>query len=286
MRKLPREKKLRKVYIHLGMPKTASTAMQQHVFPKITSHNYILKGDIRHIILTLDDLPTFISYENFIGYPHINYRRKYNGFLKTRQSSLQALGSLFPDADTILVIRNHVDLVKSLYNQFIKVGGSISFKDYISTGSEHRLEIEALIYEDLIADIKSHFSGRLLVIDHRLIRDNLDMFEHVLLDFIGSTDYGIFTSLKDKRSNESLSMQQLRAQLWVNAFLKTDFKSDGIDLGQRGFKIGRYLAANVLAKMYTDESVFGEAELMVLYDYFYDDQQHMCRLLEAGFAIL
>jgi len=278
--------KKNKIFIHLGMQKTASTSMQKHVFPNLKGFDYIWKGDFRHIIMTQRGFPKFISYENFVGYPHINYSRKYNGFLKTREHALGALSSFFPEADTILIVRNHVDLVKSLYNQYIKVGGAISFKDYIDGVSKYSLEKEALIYKNLILDIKKAVSGRLLVVDFRLFRDDLELFEKVFLNFIDCDQKGIFSALLTVRENETLSMRQLRAQLIINSIIKTDFKETGFDIGSRGFKICRSISRRYVSRFFPSGNVFSPDDIEKLKTYFIEDINYIDDLLVEGFCII
>lgn len=273
------------VFIHLGMPKTASTAMQEHVFPYISSHRLVHKGDFRDLILKHEDRPTIISYENFIGYPFINYSQKYDGYRKTRRASLAALSQLFPGAHTILIVREHVGLVKSLYNQFIKSGGSLSFQDFVGGKSEESLDLSALNYQELISDIKASIEGPLLVLDHRLLRENLSLFEKAFLDFIQSGDSDVFSSLSTKRSNESLSMSQIRSVRFMNSRIRTDFNKEGWKISRRGFKVARKLAMSVLHRAFSNADVYGDKEISVMEAYFHEDRKFLETTLEAGFRV-
>lgn len=275
------------VCIHLGMQKTASTSMQEHVFTELSDLNYIYKGDIRDALLKAKKgLPIFMSYENYVGYPHVNYKRNYPGYMATRKSALSALGGMFPNADTILIIREHVGLVKSLYNQFVKVGGGISFEDYVGGDAEQRLEKEALIYEDLVADIKQNFSGRLLLLDFRLLGQNIELFDNVFLEFIGSEKRGMFNVLKTKRSNDSLTMKELKAQLWFNKLIKTDFTKSGFNFGTQGFKRVRVFSKHVGSKCWSSESIFSDEALDDLAQYYQNDRKFLTKIMPDGYAVI
>ena len=118
------------VYIHIGMPRTATTFFQQELFPKLSgiefyglpvthyseAFNKLQFADdtLYDPSLILKDAETWksdkvlLSNENFIGQStHLNHLN--------RTSIAKRLKQAFPDAKIVLVLRNQVDLLASMY---------------------------------------------------------------------------------------------------------------------------------------------------------------------------
>ena len=133
--------KNRNIIIHVGLPKTASTYLQSIVFPRLnnvayigrpyTQENYAFNSlqyadkslyavsAIREEIDFIENKiaqgnPILISDELFSGYALYNFINR--GIIAER------LSKIIPEAEIILFLRGQVDLIMSLYNQFVKVG--------------------------------------------------------------------------------------------------------------------------------------------------------------------
>jgi hypothetical protein len=204
-----------KIFIHIGMQKTGSTWLQTIVFPKIVSHDVVYKETFRELISKLSEKDKIISYENYVGYPHLLKIRGLNGWLETRKKSFSNLSELFPNADIILVVRKQSELIRSLYNQYIKVGGNITFYDYwMGNNNPYAIERNALMYRDLICDIKKYFSGRILIMNFDLFKNNKIRFFEVLSEFVGGLNPVDLKSDEVKIVNRSLPPNQIRALLF------------------------------------------------------------------------
>lgn len=129
-----------KIFIHVGLQKTASTFFQNEIFPFIQGLFYIgrpytqenkafnslqyadealynsslLQKEIEAIRSEARIKPTLISDELFSGYA-------FWGFAN-RGSIAKRLSKAAPEAEIILFIRNQTDLIDSLYNQYVKIG--------------------------------------------------------------------------------------------------------------------------------------------------------------------
>lgn len=129
-----------KIYLHVGIQKTASTYLQEIVFPSARELCYVgrpytqenrafnslqygdeslfdqdeLNREIAKIKKRAKERPTLISDELFSGYA-------FWGF-SNRGSVASRLARCIPEAEIILFIRNQPDLVCSLYNQYVKIG--------------------------------------------------------------------------------------------------------------------------------------------------------------------
>lgn len=161
------------IIIHLGLHKTGSTFLQKEFFPLhrkrcgyvdarkqlrgfldyiLYSHDFefdsqqalqIFNKEISHTDAT--DGRVLISDEQFCGSPWDNaaYRRSY----------FDRLNSVFPMAKYIIVLRNQTDMIRSLYLQYIKTGGTATWKAFIGY-KRHPLSISLKGYFDYGAYIK------------------------------------------------------------------------------------------------------------------------------------
>lgn len=132
--------KMSKIYIHIGLQKTASTYLQTKIFPSIQGLYYfgrpytqvnnafnslqfadealydssLLQKEIEAIKSTARGHPILISDELFSGYAFWGFVNR--GLIAKR------LSEAVPEAEIILFIRNQTDLINSLYNQYVKIG--------------------------------------------------------------------------------------------------------------------------------------------------------------------
>jgi hypothetical protein len=129
-----------KVFIHLGLQKTASTYLQEKVFPFLSNIYYIgrpyttinhafnklqyadevlykkeeLMQEVKEIKEQAGNRDILISDELFSGYAFHNIINR--GMIARR------LAEIFPEAEIILFFRNQEELILSLYNQYVKIG--------------------------------------------------------------------------------------------------------------------------------------------------------------------
>ena len=133
--------KKRKIIIHIGLPKTASSYLQDVFFPRLnnvvyigrpyTQENYafnslqyadnslyndlVIREEINHIRNATPKGDTIlISDEQFSGYAFYNFINR--GIIAER------LSKVIPDAEIVLFLRGQIDLIMSLYNQVVKNG--------------------------------------------------------------------------------------------------------------------------------------------------------------------
>ena len=129
-----------RIFIHVGLPKTASTYLQNSVFPRLNNIAYIGRPYTQEnyafntlqyadnslytsstIRKEIDDIekeiakgnPILISDELFSGFALYNFINR--GMIAER------LSEVVPHAEIILFLRGQTDLIVSLYNQFVKM---------------------------------------------------------------------------------------------------------------------------------------------------------------------
>ncbi|MBW8050920.1 MAG: sulfotransferase [Cytophagales bacterium] len=161
------------LFIHIGYHKTATSYLQELIFPKLSHVNYIqfknnieifskifyqdpLSFDINSARSDLEKCMdgtkiNLISNENMSG----NLRLKYNN-----KNIADKLYDLFPRAKIIIAIRNQFDFIISSYKQHISAGGTMSFKNRIGYNKgkiqpsyvlyDHRVNLEMFKFNNLI----------------------------------------------------------------------------------------------------------------------------------------
>lgn len=109
-----------KVCLHVGLHKTGTTLLQAEVFPKLDNTHHIHTFELGTKLE--EGKLNIISQEGFSGrtyHPNVDAKERY-----IRADRLKAM---FPDADIIVGIRDQKTWLKSLYSQYLKVGGNKKF---------------------------------------------------------------------------------------------------------------------------------------------------------------
>ncbi len=279
----------KKVTIHIGMPKTGSTWLQTFILPALTSIDVCYRESFRYSVLEWSNKNLLISYENFVGYPYILESRGMDGWMKTRERALANLSFLFPAADIILIVRKQTELVKSLYNQYVRIGGHISFHDYIAGNSKYSLEKHALEYMPLINWIKNIFSGRILLINYNLFQNNKEKFGQIFLDFTGADDYINFSKSGSVKINKSLSRVQVKYLTLLNRMFRNDYSPDGLRLpGKKTYKRMRkaVLSLACLASWNEPDGIYKKEDIETIDEYYLEDWSKIKSMLNREYLIV
>ncbi|MCT0206584.1 hypothetical protein [Synechococcus sp. CS-1332] len=169
----------RRILIHVGLHKTASTFLQQKVFPSFTQYEFLGKSylgynsafnrliygddtlyqssEIRQELRLICDRMVstgasglILSEEEFSGHPEYNYMN--------RGTVARRLAEIFPNAEILLVLRGQLDMICSLYNQFVKVGRFTGHLDRNFLHSSH----EGMTLAEWFDGKNPHISGRFI----------------------------------------------------------------------------------------------------------------------------
>lgn len=283
--------------IHIGMPRTATTFFQQNVFPLLSNYtSYGLKtahfNDVFNQLQFADD--TFyskakvldftkdwrgknivISNENFVGQSY---------FLNHINRSIVAkrLSEVFPDAKILLVLRNQIDLLASLYSISLQWRETKHIDDFIwqpkkdkDMGSEagpaklyyntygDYENIEGYDYLPLIALYKKHFKHVEIVLYEDFIK-NTELFSSKLDAFFEVEELTFQALFQNKNSlNEGVDSAQAKKLRGLNKY--HDVASHSPLLNRIYVKLKR----NILKKKRSDEKpYFSEQKTIELKNYF------------------
>ncbi len=154
--------KIMPVIVHIGYPKTATTWFQQRFFPYIENYSYISYSRVNRIFLYSD----FFEFNSQKAREELLAESKNRNLLLSSEflttainfgwqhgyyaaGVAQKIHKTFPEAKIVIFIRRQQSLICSAYQQYLKNGGTYSFKRWLYSGDvfcpEH------LYYDGLIS---------------------------------------------------------------------------------------------------------------------------------------
>ena len=228
--------------VHLGYHKTATTWLQEQVFPHASSHEYIPRKAVQDAFLAPSGMhfcpdrarralslkgrnrPVLLSEENLSGYIH---NGGLHGFLAPEMA--RRIKAVFPDARIVLFIRNQFDMCRATYAQYVSGGGTWGARRYFETVHHVRgaltrpwkapvFEFEHFEYDRLVAHYDGLFGREQVhVYPYEWLRDRASLIARM------EADLGL--SLEDlppegSRSNRSLGAAGLTVMRGVNLFTR------------------------------------------------------------------
>jgi len=163
------------VIIHVGLHKTGTSFLQKEVFPNIKNAEVFgYANKVFNFKTKLSDKKiNIISEEGLSGNLHTK--------IKTvdRETITSRLHAVFPDAKIIVVFRNKEDWIKSLYSEYIKLGGYETF-NYWKT---EILDETCLNFDKYEKCLKKLFDY-VLVCRYEDLKNDTDVFIKNICDFI------------------------------------------------------------------------------------------------------
>jgi hypothetical protein len=188
------------VYLHVGMPKTATTFLQRHVFPKIPGVHYVgwdteffahdfqrikyscpfsyideLHNGFRQYLESFDEGKVLISDEAITGPGN---RAKGIG------TSVLVLKEVFPSASILLVLREQLSYLRSFYLQRLREGVNRSAVDFVRYDQKAgdfiefdldiftgHIDIKFFEYKSLVSLLRSSFKEIRVVLFEQLKKE-------------------------------------------------------------------------------------------------------------------
>lgn len=234
-----------KVLIHVGLPKTASTTLQRHVFckrelgfvPFSGDGSYGGSSDAVHFFISVNDLAfdaaecrrhfdaaareveaddcvLVLSQERLIGNPD---KGEYYG-----KSSAERLNEVFPEAHVLMVVREQCKYALSSYNQRIRSGSNMSLERFIGSkgcrrGYPPTLDPDFLEYDRLLRYYRSLFgSDQVKVMPFENLVGDLSGSILEIQRSLGLREVPIIGEVP--RSNRGEGMATVRARRFLNTF--------------------------------------------------------------------
>ena len=217
----------KRIIVHVGLPKTASTFLQRELFPYLKDVHYLDRSraselrDVHRLVqqasrrlfadaasdvsdlhreaarrlARVDEPAVLISNETFAGDVGI-------GFLDCG-SMAQAIQTLFPQGRIFCVLRRQDSFLESLYKHAVAKGYASSIELFVNLGAPARTPVkspEAKIYTDHNIDyrhvdlarlatilVETFGRDRCLFLPYEMLRDQPDAFVGRFLQFAATT---------------------------------------------------------------------------------------------------
>lgn len=175
-----------KTYIHIGYPKNASTTLQTDIFPTVDKAAYlgrIYGSDQAYVSEEVSEALYAISMIDSIDYSHSDVERKikntlnkmmnesdiekviisseaFSNNVSDRKLIAKRLNALFPDAKIVLIIRNQMDALRSMYGFLVcQLGKNINLsygRPSVKTFENWILEQEEYLCRSYVSTLKYH----------------------------------------------------------------------------------------------------------------------------------
>lgn len=223
--------------LHVGVHKTGSTWLQQHVFPGAQATTYadplvsafvgnLLRADdatfhedaFRALVREFDQrgIRLLISNEALSG-------AVWRGGLPGDRAA-RRLASVIPNAEVVVLVRNQPEMLIALYAQYVNEGGTRSLGDFL-TGDHPGppLDHDALAYDSVVSAYRDSFEGHVWVVPYERVRQDP-------MSFLTELDQRYHLGLTEpslRRVNVSLSPAGLAAlRAWNRLFRASFFNPD------------------------------------------------------------
>jgi hypothetical protein len=153
-----------KSLIHIGYPRTGSSWLQNSVFPYIQNYSFLTRKDVQqHLIRPTsfsghaDSFPEINSQQAIILSEEMISGRFHGGhvnFLLLKEY-LKRIKAIIEKFEIILFIRRQQNIIYSLYNLYIRKGGTYSLKRFLDQSIEYKNSFlfgkEYLCYDQLFS---------------------------------------------------------------------------------------------------------------------------------------
>ena len=251
-------------FIHIGYPKTGTTWLQYHGLRKqhpiiLLSYNDNPKARIASNPEVKELLEQLCSVHDFDFQPDI-FKEKFKVIISKYTTSSSIVGisnemlsgnilngmdsarianrmfEIFGPTKVIIVIRNQIDMIESIYKQYIQSGGTLAIKQFIAKG---RLPVADLInrlqYDKLIKYYQQLYCKENVFIGlYELFKHDKEKFMKDLYGFIGVKSR-IICSNNDLYIQRSHHRLTLKIDRFINLLFQNRYALSL--LGDRLFKV-------------------------------------------------
>lgn len=259
------------IYLHVGYHKTATTFMQQSIFPNLKNVQYIdlfqvmkylkqlrlnnlsdhqIKSIRAHFQSFNKEKPLLISYEGLSGSPFAPKK------VKQQSTTLKDLRRVFPsshfDVHVIVGLREQADLLTSIYIQHVHQGGVMDAAEFMEYCKKNG-SLSNYHYDVYLKHIESLFGrNNLHVMFFEEFKAHPTKELLKLLSFLGEPKIPHYKPMTNvRRANKSYGRLQVALGRKLNHFFKTPIHPKGrlalIKLPNRNYLPTRYLLQNKLS---------------------------------------
>jgi hypothetical protein len=231
------------IILHIGIPRTGTTFLQDSVFPNIDDinivnfygykgliHDVLARREIQKILIDIESFDTELAYNEinkFIIEGKFNLITNENIYCKMfkkddkRFEKIDKIKEIFPKAKIIFGTRNSDDLLLSWYKKYVVNGGVLSYSDFIK---EH-INMDKINYEKYIEYLKKLFGKEnVYIYKFENLKKNANSFVNGICKFIGTET----PNFKRIKRNIGYSFWQTKVSILINNIYKTKLNPNGI----------------------------------------------------------
>ena len=201
----------KKVFFHVGLPKTASTFLQLNVFPFFNGVEFVKKHDFKR----KDRIIENSSSERILLSTELDLDRP-GGIGKVEDVS-----GKYPNTYPIVVLRKHGSWLRSKYKYYLRKHGDKTFEEYFNPQNDKGLLTRKnLEYYPKIKLLEEYFEKRPLVLFQEELKHAPYKFIDIIAEYVGA-DYSK-PDIKIKTVKKAYSDKQLKRVRRFNKFYKFD----------------------------------------------------------------
>jgi hypothetical protein len=256
------------VFIHVGLPKVASTTLQQEVFPNLRGVAYLGNRSSLTVEPLLRGEKGLISDENFVG-----------GLLDGQliedfRRRMHRLSHVFPNAQLILGVRRHEDWLASLYKHYLYVGlGDEPFDHVFNCEGDGIIGFEDLTFVNYLDAVEDAFGSYPLVLTLDDLKDGFRRLVRVLCTYMGLPFEEQCITQPNKRG-KGLSQQGVHLVRRLNKYQST--------LSPRSMQYLRWGALRVNHLLPTRKSYrIGDEHVQCVHERLSEDWEEIQRIIRS-----
>ncbi len=159
----------------------------------------------------------FLSHEAWIGDP-------YSGGRNTPENA-RRLQAIFPEARVVIVLREPIDMIRSIYRQYVQEGGALDCESLLTARYPQRTYFDCnFLNYDEVLDLYAGLFGRdrVCALPFESLVDSPQQFVDELLGFCGVDPLNL-DDIRQRRKNRGLSMPSLAIARGFNRVLGSAF---------------------------------------------------------------
>lgn len=214
------------IWVHIGLHKTATTFLQQEVFPKIPGVFFVPPGgSLSGMLRCPRGTNMLVSDESLSGKPWSRPPDPRYSWRADRELRLTNLAALVPRARIIVCFRRHRGWILSLYKQFLAQGGRLTLQEFFDLDRPSLISKEDVMLADLVDLLVELFGERLFLFTMREMGE-FDNLLRELYGFIGAGESDI--RFCPRQVNAGVRATQARLLRMLNSVTFSDMNPKGI----------------------------------------------------------
>lgn len=165
------------IFIHIGLHKTGTTFLQQNIYGLWENMEYLNTLWFPYMVLIQPRKKYIISNETLCGRPWGRPKSMNIDWSEERKLVLLSLKRLYPHARILLSIRNHRNLLLSMYKQYLHEGGVLKLHEFYDLETDSGIiKKDDIKFMELIQFIEEIFEHKPFVFSMEELFGDLPLF--------------------------------------------------------------------------------------------------------------